>query len=61
MNQGDQVSLTLEQQFNLQSFKRQVSQMSPEQAQYFLVELYQQMLLRETMYKSLLKQQWSIE
>ncbi|MFZ4666398.1 MAG: NblA/ycf18 family protein [Prochlorotrichaceae cyanobacterium] len=52
--------LSLEQQFNLQAFKSQVSQMSQDQAQDFLVQLYEQMMVRETMYKKFLKHQWGI-
>lgn len=53
--------LTLEQQFSLRSFETQVAHMSHEQAQQFLVKLYEQMMLRETMYKYFIKQQWGIE
>jgi hypothetical protein len=35
--------------------------MSREQAQDFLVKLYEQMMLREATYKNLLKHQWGIE
>ncbi|MBD3882308.1 NblA/ycf18 family protein [Phormidium tenue FACHB-886] len=59
MNQP--VELTLEQQFSLRSFETQVERMSHEQAQDFLVKLYEQMMLRETMYKHFLKHQWGIE
>lgn len=59
MNQP--VELTLEQQFSLRSFQDQVDHMSREQAQHFLVKLYEQMMLRETMYKHFLKHQWGIE
>lgn len=55
------VELTLEQQFSLRSFETQVSRMSHEQAQQFLVKLYEQMMVRETMYKHFLKHQWGIE
>ncbi|MGC9527709.1 MAG: NblA/ycf18 family protein [Limnospira sp.] len=53
--------LSLEQQFNLSSFKMQVNQMSREQAQEFLVNLYEQMLIRENMYQHFLKYQWGLE
>lgn len=53
--------LTLEQQFNLRSFETQVNHMSREQAQDFLVKLYEQMMLKETMYKHFLKHQWGLE
>ncbi|MGF1492756.1 MAG: NblA/ycf18 family protein [Microcoleaceae cyanobacterium] len=53
--------LSLEQQFNLSSFKVQVNQMSREQAQEFLIDLYQHMMQRENMYRHFLKHQWGIE
>ncbi|MGB3401807.1 MAG: NblA/ycf18 family protein [Microcoleaceae cyanobacterium] len=53
--------LTLEQKFNLSSFKLQVDQMSQEQAQQFLVNLYEQMMIRENMYQHFLKHQWGLE
>ena len=53
--------LTLEQQFSLRSFETQVDQMSREQAQEFLVKLYEQMVMRENMYKHFLKHQWGLE
>jgi len=53
--------LSLEQQFSLCSFKTQVSDMSREQAQEFLVKLYEQMMLRETMYRHFLKHHWGLE
>lgn len=59
MNQP--VELSLEQKFSLRSFETQVENMSREQAQHFLVKLYEQMMLRETMYKHFLKHQWGIE
>jgi hypothetical protein len=55
------IELSLEQQFNLRSFQDQVANMSREQAQQFLIKLYEQMMLRETMYKHFLKHQWGIE
>ncbi|NJR50009.1 MAG: NblA-related protein [Leptolyngbyaceae cyanobacterium CSU_1_3] len=55
------VELSLEQQFNIRSFETQVEKMSREQAQDFLVKLYEQMLMRETMYRHFLKHQWGLE
>lgn len=55
------VELTLEQQFSIRSFETQVQQMSREQAQDFLVKLYEQMIVRENMYKQFLKHQWGLE
>lgn len=53
--------LSLEQQFNLRSFESQVAHMSREQAQEFLVKLYEQMMMRETMYKHFIKCEWGLE
>ena len=55
------VKLTIEQQFNIRSFQTQVQQMSREQAQEFLIKLYEQMVYREATYKHLLKHQWGLE
>jgi hypothetical protein len=53
--------LSLEQQFNLHSFKSQVSQMSLDQAQEFLVKLYEQMMVQQTLYREVIRHQWGIE
>lgn len=55
------VELSLEQQFNIRSFETQVQKMSREQAQEFLIKLYEQMIRKENMYKEFLKHQWGIE
>lgn len=52
---------SLEQQFSLRSFETQVKQMSREQAQHFLVKLYEQMMMREIMRQHFLKQEWGIQ
>ena len=59
MNQP--IELSLEQQFSIRSFQSQVQKMSREQAQEFLVKLYEQMMMRETMYKQFLKHEWGID
>jgi len=59
MNQP--IELSLEQQFNIRSFQTQVQQMSHEQAQNFLVQMYEDMLKREALYKHLLKFEWGLE
>ncbi len=58
MNQP--AELSLEQQFSIRSFETQVQQMSREQAQDFLVKLYEQMIVRENMYKEFLKHEWGL-
>lgn len=54
------IELNMEQQFSIASFKAQVAQMSHEQAQDFLVKLYEQMIVREATYQELLKHQWGL-
>jgi hypothetical protein len=58
---NEPVELSLEQQFSIRSFESQVQHMSREQAQDFLVKLYEQMMLRENMYKHFLRHQWGLE
>ncbi|HEY9873757.1 MAG TPA: NblA/ycf18 family protein [Candidatus Obscuribacterales bacterium] len=55
------IELSLEQQFNIRSFQTQVQHMSREQAQDFLIKLYEQMMIREATYRHLLKHQWGLE
>jgi hypothetical protein len=59
MNQP--IELSLEQEFSLRSFADQVQLMSREQAQEFLLMLYQQMMIREMMYQQFLKHEWRID
>lgn len=59
MNQP--IELSLEQQFNLRSFQAQVERMSREQAQDFLMKLYEQNIYLKVTYNQLLKTQWGIE
>lgn len=54
------IELSLEQQFSIRSFQAQVERMSQEQAQDFLIKLYEQMIVRENMYKAFLKHQWGL-
>jgi len=56
MNQPAQ--LTVEQQFSLRAFAGQVEQMSQVQAQQFLVKLYEEQMLRETMFQQLMRHKW---
>ncbi|MDJ1168804.1 NblA/ycf18 family protein [Roseofilum sp. BLCC_M154] len=58
---NEPMQLSLEQQFSLRSFQTQVEKMSREQAQEFLVKLYEQMMLRESMYQEVLKHEWGLD
>jgi hypothetical protein len=59
MNQA--IELTLEQEFSLRSFADLVEQMSIEQSKEFLIEQNRLMMIRETIYRELLKQQWQLD
>lgn len=52
--------LSLEQEFSLRAFADQVQYMSPKQTQDFLIQLYKHMMLKENMYKGLIKHEWGI-
>lgn len=54
-------TLTLEQEFSLRNFSDKVQEMSREQAQDFLVMQYKHMMIRETMFQNLLKQEWKLD
>lgn len=58
--EDQRVALSLEQQFSLISFRASVEKMSEEQSKEFLVRLYEQQMLKEEVFKRLLKQQWGI-
>ena len=47
--------LTIEQQFKLQVLKEQVKDLSHEQAQEYLIEMFRQMMVKDNLVKHLLK------
>jgi hypothetical protein len=54
------IKLSMEQEFSLRAFADQVQKLSREQAQELLIELNKQMMLRDNLYKELLKPQFGI-
>ena len=48
-------SLSLEQQFKLQVLTEQVKSLSQEQAQEYLIEVFRQMMVKDNLFKQLLK------
>lgn len=58
---SDSMKLSLEQKFNIRSFETQVREMSHEQAQDFLVKLYEQMIMKDNMYQDFIRHQWGID
>lgn len=55
------LKLSLEQQFAIAAFKQQVNLMTHDQAKTFLCELHTQMVVREELYRRMLREQWNIE
>lgn len=58
MNQAKNLSLSEE--FELKKFSNLVQRMSREQAQEFLIELHQQMMMKDKMYQHFIKQEWNL-
>lgn len=58
MNQPN--PLTLEQEFNIRVFADQVKQMSPEETKEYIMQLYEQMMIKEIIYRDLLKAHWEL-
>lgn len=58
---SDPIKLSLEQKFSIRSFETQVRGMSHEQAQEFLIKLYEQMIVKDNMYQDFLRHQWGID
>ncbi|MGK7914408.1 MAG: NblA/ycf18 family protein [Prochloraceae cyanobacterium] len=48
--------LTLEQQFKLQIFQEEIKNLTKEQAQEYLLELFRQIMIKDNLNKSLLKE-----
>jgi len=55
---NESMKLSLEQEFSLRCFADQVQHMSREQAQAFLLMLYERMMIQEKAYQQLLKHEW---
>ncbi|MDJ0901516.1 MAG: NblA/ycf18 family protein [Xenococcus sp. MO_188.B8] len=58
MNYPEQLSL--EQEFDFRKFADQVRTLSPEQAQDLSLELYRQMMIKDNLYREILKDCWGI-
>ncbi len=58
MNYSEQLSL--EQEFDLRRFADQVSTLSPEQAKDLSLELYRQIIVKDNLYREILKDYWGI-
>jgi hypothetical protein len=54
------MELTVEQQFAIKAFKVQAKSLSREDAQRQLIELYTELIVKENIYKELIKKQWGV-
>lgn len=52
--------LSLEQEFKQRRFSDRVKTLSREQIEELSIELYRQIMLKENMYKALIKEEWGI-
>ena len=55
------MKLSLEEEFSIRCFAVKVQHMSHEQAQEFLLVLYEQMMIREKTFQELFKQEWRLD
>ena len=59
MNQSTE--LTMEQEFSLNRFTSQVQNITREQAQELLIEQQRIMMIRDTLFKQLLRTEWNLD
>ena len=52
--------LTIEQQFHLRKLADQTKALSQQQAQELIVELQRQMMVKDNLYKQMIKHEWGI-
>jgi hypothetical protein len=53
-----EVRLTIEQEFEVRAFRTKIQELTREQAIDMLGEMFQQWMVKEAMYRELLKQEW---
>ncbi len=59
-NQNQKQQMSLEQEFQLQSFARKVETISEEEAKELLVDLYKSSIVRENLFREIIKESWGI-
>ena len=57
---SEQANLTIEQKFHLRQFSDRTKALSHEQAQELIVELQRQMMVKDNLFKQMIKQEWGI-
>jgi len=54
------MQLTIEQKFHLRQFADRTKALSQEQVQELVVELQRQMMVKDNLFKQMIKQEWGI-
>jgi hypothetical protein len=57
---NNQNKLSLEQEFSLRKIADQAKDLSRQQAQELIIELQRQMMIKDNLYKQLIKHEWGI-
>ena len=57
---SEPTQLTIEQKFHLRKLADQTKALSQEQAQELIVELQRQMMVKDNLYKQMIKHEWGI-
>lgn len=60
MSNKPSVELSLEQKFNIRAFEAYVKELPEEEAKKRLVDLFEEMLVKDIIYKELIKKEWGI-
>jgi hypothetical protein len=60
-NQNQNKNISLEQEFQVQSFARKVDTISKEEAKELLVDLYKSSIIRENLFREIIKESWGID
>ncbi len=55
-----QLQLSLEQQFSLRKYEKQVTELSQSQAQEFLIESFRQLMIKDNAIRSLMKAEYKL-
>jgi hypothetical protein len=61
MEPNTTVELSFEKDFEIHKFNSLVDVMSHEDAQSFLKDLYRQMMVKDALYQSILKEAWGLD
>ena len=57
---SEQTKLTIEQKFHLRRVADQTKALSQQQAQELIVELQRQMMIKDNLFKQIIKHEWGI-